>query len=55
MGVDPAQLYTMGLGCEDPWHIPDTTNGQLNERAAENRAVRVMNVESEEARILMSK
>lgn len=55
LGVDPAQLYTMGLGCEDPWHIPDTTDGQLNERAAENRAVRVINVESEEARALMNK
>lgn len=53
LGVNENQLEVMGLGCEDPWHVPDLTDGRLNENAAQNRKVLVLNAESEEARSLM--
>lgn len=52
MGVCEEQLVAVGLGCEDPWHVPDTTDGQLNENAARNRKVLVLNADSEDAMMI---
>jgi len=48
------QLICLGLGCSDPWHISDVDeNGrQVEEYASKNRKVLLMDVSSEEAKLI---
>lgn len=53
-GVSEEQLICLGLGCSDPWHISDVDeNGrQVEEYASKNRKVLLMDVSSEEAKLI---
>ncbi len=51
LGVDPNQLYAIGLSCEDPYHIKGVgTSGEL---ASQNRKVVLMDIESEMAKTIL--
>ncbi|MDR1464752.1 MAG: OmpA family protein [Oscillospiraceae bacterium] len=55
LGVPKRQIVTMGLGFDDPWHIPDTdTNGNWIEAlAAQNRKVVLMDAASQGAKDIL--
>lgn len=54
MGVPKSQLIPIGLGFEDPWHIPDLDeNGKkIKDKAALNRKVLVVDVNGSDAKKL---
>ncbi len=54
LGVAEQQLIPVGLGFEDPWHVNDlNSNGLQNEEyACKNRKVLIVDVNSEDAKLL---
>ena len=53
-GVPESQMTPMGLGYDDPWHIPDLDEkgNQIEEYAAQNRKVLIIDVSSDDARLI---
>ena len=44
---------TIAMGCTDPWHLEDLSNGVLiEEMASKNRKVIILDAESEEAKLV---
>lgn len=56
LGASESQIKAIGLGFNDPWHIPDTsTDGTLIESvAAQNRKVVLMDASSVEAQSILA-
>ena len=50
-GVPESQLISLGMGYEDPWHIPDIDDAgrHIEEYACQNRKVLIVDVNSEDA------
>ena len=57
MGVPDKRLITLGLGFDDPWHVPDTDSGGnlIEKLASQNRKVVLMAADSEAAKSLLDK
>jgi len=57
LGASASQIKAIGLGFEDPWHIPDTSiNGTLIESvAAQNRKVVLIDASSAEAQSILAR
>lgn len=51
-GVEEERLITLGLGCYDPWHIPDNKNGWDESKAEQNRKVLIIDTSHEDAELL---
>lgn len=52
-GVSASQVETLGMGCYDPFHVPDLNpDGSLNEMAPKNRKVLIVPMKSELAKKL---
>ena len=54
MGIEEDRLIPIGLGYEDPWHIDDigSDGHQIEELAAQNRKVLIIDENSQEASLL---
>ena len=53
-GISAERIITIGLGYHDPWHIDDLDeNGvQIEELACQNRKVLIMDMNSEDAKLI---
>ncbi|MBR6326056.1 MAG: OmpA family protein [Lachnospiraceae bacterium] len=53
-GVPAEQLIPMGLGFEDPWHVPDLDDSgrQIEESAKQNRKVLILDTGGDDAKLL---
>ena len=53
-GISSDRIITVGLGYHDPWHIDDLDEDgvQIEELACQNRKVLIMDVNSEDAKLL---
>ena len=54
LGIDPSRMLCLGLAADDPWHIDDTdaSNALIESKAKQNRKVMIIDLNSEDARLL---